>query len=87
TNSLFALGHAARQGLGLAVVSRWTVLDDLAEGRLRQILPLWQAVPLPLSIVYPSRQLQPARLRAFVSLMREALPRLEGITAQSESGA
>jgi DNA-binding transcriptional LysR family regulator len=81
TNSLFALGRAARQGLGLAVMSRWTVLEDLAAGRLQQVLPQWEATPLPVSIVYPSRRLQPARLRAFVALMREALPRLEGIEA------
>jgi DNA-binding transcriptional LysR family regulator len=79
TDSLFALIEAARHGLGLAAVSHWAVIDDLAQGRLVRLLPQWCATPLPVALVYPSRQHQPARLRAFVSLMREAVPRIPGM--------
>ena len=79
TNSLFALIAAARRGLGLAAVSHWAALDDLAQGRLVRVLPQWCATPLPVSLVYPSRRHQPARLRAFVSLMRETVPRVFGM--------
>jgi DNA-binding transcriptional LysR family regulator len=81
TDSLFALRDAAQRGLGLAVVSHWAVIEDLAQGRLQRLLPAWCAMPLPISLVYPSRRLQPARLRAFVSLMREVVPGLPGMRA------
>jgi DNA-binding transcriptional LysR family regulator len=79
TDSLFALIESARRGLGLALVSQWAVMDDLAEGRLVRLLPGWCASPLPISLVYPSRRLQPARLRAFLQVMREVIPTMRGM--------
>lgn len=79
TDSLFALIESARRGLGLALVSQWAVIDDLAQGRLVRLLPDWCATPLPISLVYPSRRLQPARLRAFQQVMREVIPTLPGM--------
>ena len=79
TDSLFALVESARRGLGLALVSQWAVIDDLAQGRLVRLLPDWCATPLPISLVYPSRRLQPARLRAFQQVMREVIPTLPGM--------
>jgi len=79
TDSLFALIESARRGLGLALVSQWAVMDDIAEGRLVRLLPAWCAAPLPISLVYPSRRLQPARLRAFLQVMREVIPTMRGM--------
>ncbi|MBO9689096.1 LysR family transcriptional regulator [Roseateles chitosanitabidus] len=79
TDSLFALVESARRGLGVALVSQWAVMDDLADGRLVRLLPSWCATPLPISLVYPSRRLQPARLRAFLQVMREVIPTLRGM--------
>lgn len=79
TDSLFALIESARRGLGLALVSQWAVMDDLAQGRLVRLLPSWCATPLPISVVYPSRRLQPARLRAFIQVMREVIPTMPGM--------
>ncbi|CAN7430223.1 LysR family transcriptional regulator [Rhizobacter sp. LjRoot28] len=81
TDSVFALIDGARRGLGVTLVSEWAVLDDLAGGRLVRLLPGWGASPLPISLVYPTRQLQPPRLRAFVALMREVVPTLPGMRA------
>lgn len=81
TDSLFALIEAARQGLGLAAVSHWAVMDDLHSGRLVRVLPRWCAMPLPFSLVFPSRRHQPARLRAFAALMREVVPAIPGMRA------
>jgi len=86
TDSLFALVEAARQGLGLAAVSHWAVLKDLAEGRLVRVLPQWCAMPLPFSLVFPSRRHQPARLRAFAALMREVVPAIAGMRAVGATG-
>ena len=79
TDSHFALIESARRGLGLALVSQWAVFDDMAEGRLVRVLPEWCATPLPISLVYPSRRLQPARLRAFQQVMREVIPTMRGM--------
>jgi DNA-binding transcriptional LysR family regulator len=79
TDSLFALIESARRGLGLALVSQWAVFDDMAEGRLVRVLPEWCATSLPISLVYPSRRLQPARLRAFLQVMREVIPTMRGM--------
>lgn len=87
TDSLFALIDTACRGLGLALVSQWAVIDDLARGDLVRILPEWCASALPISVVYPSRRLQPARLRAFIALMREVVPTMPGMRAPRPLGA
>lgn len=73
TDSLYALRSAALMGLGVAVGSAWLMADALAEGRLVQLTPDWQADPLPVWLVYPPARYQPARLRRFVEAMRGAM--------------
>lgn len=72
TDSLFAIRHAALAGLGLALVSRWVVEDDLARGALVHVLPRWRAPSLPVHVLYPASRFQPAKLRRFVEAMRDA---------------
>lgn len=79
TDNLHALRNAAEQGLGLAVVSAWAVADQLHEQRLVQVLPDWHVSPLALSLVYPHSPFPAARLKAFVSTMREHFPMMEGM--------
>jgi len=81
TDSLFALRSATLAGLGVAIVSAWTVADDLAEGRLVQLVPEWQAAPLAVHLVYPPAPWLPARLRAFIALMRKRMPAMVGVVA------
>lgn len=70
TDSLYALRSAAAMGLGVAVGSAWLLVDDIAAGRLVQLMPQWQADPLPVHIVYPAAPYYPARLRSFVQFMQ-----------------
>lgn len=79
TDSLPALRRAALAGLGAGLVSAWTVAQDLADGTLVQPVPDWEAPSLPVHLLYPPARLQPARLRAFVALLREWMPRLVGM--------
>lgn len=72
TDSLFALRTAALDGLGLAVASEWAVRDDVREGRLVHVLPGWRAPSLPVYLAYPRAQFYPAKLRAFLAVMRHA---------------
>lgn len=72
TDSLYALRHAALAGLGVGIVSAWLVQGDLAAGRLVHLVPQWQALPLPVHLVYPYIRHPPARLRRFIEVVKAA---------------
>lgn len=79
SDSLYAVRRTVLNGIGAGIVSAWVVLEDLAQGRLVHLLPEWQVSPLPMYLVYPYARYYPARLRKFLSLMREAMPELAGM--------
>lgn len=78
SDSLYAIRRAALNGVGAAMVSAWIVKEDLQMQRLYQPLPAWQAPPLPIYLLYPYASYYPARLRQFMALMREVMPRIIG---------
>ena len=61
-----ALREAAVAGLGIAQHSVWHVHRDLAEGRLRVVLPGYPPPPSGIHAVMPGRTLVPPRVRAFI---------------------
>jgi DNA-binding transcriptional LysR family regulator len=79
TDSLYVTRNTALNGLGVAVVSSWTVEEDIRAGRLVHLLPDWQPAPLPVHLVYPWSRYYPARLRRFLEMMREVMPQLSGM--------
>lgn len=79
TDSIYVARNTALAGLGVAIVSSWTVEEDIREGRLVELLPQWQAAPLPVHLVYPWARYYPARLRRFLELMREVMPQVSGM--------
>jgi len=79
TDSLYVARNTAFTGLGVAVVSSWTVQDDIQEGRLVHLLPEWQPAALPVHLVYPWSRYYPARLRRFLELMRQIMPEVTGM--------
>lgn len=83
TDSLYALCSAAVNGLGIGVGSEWLVAKDVRAGRLQQLLPGWQAPPLPVYIIYPYARFYPAKLRLFVEEMKRRMPHI--ITALTAS--
>jgi len=64
---------AALGGGGLVYLPIDLVRDDLAEGRLVQVLPHWQTLTLPIHVVHPSRRLVPRRVTAFIEALVEGL--------------
>jgi DNA-binding transcriptional LysR family regulator len=48
------------------------VADDLAEGRLRQILPGWRGNPVPVYALTETRLL-PAKTQRFIEFLRDRL--------------
>ena len=64
--------RAAREGAGLAYISEWSVAEDIAAGRLVQVLDDWTPPYPGLNLYYPGRRHQPAKLRAFIELIRDS---------------
>lgn len=79
TDSLYALRSAALAGLGACVSSAWVVARDIEQGRLVQLIPQWQAAPLPVYLIYPHARNHPAKLRLFAELIRKRMPNLVGL--------
>lgn len=63
----------ALDGHGIMLRSWWDVCDDLAAGRLVQLLPGWQGVRADFFAVYAQRRHVPARLRALVDFLAKGL--------------
>jgi DNA-binding transcriptional LysR family regulator len=63
----------ALAGLGIVIRSEWNVADDLAEGRLRRILPDWEIPPADVVALLGPRHGRSARTTAFLAMLREAL--------------
>lgn len=79
TDSLYVARNTALSGLGVAVVSSWTVAEDIQAGRLVHLLPDWQPAALPVHLVYPWSRYYPARLRRFLEMMRQVMPDIAGM--------
>jgi len=60
-------------GLGLAVRSEWDVAGDLASGRLRHVLPDWEAPPADVVAMLGTRHGRSARTTAFLDKLRQSL--------------
>jgi DNA-binding transcriptional LysR family regulator len=60
-------------GQGIAVRSEWNVAEDLAKGRLVQILPDWEAPPADVVAMLGTRHGRSARTTAFLALLRQSL--------------
>ncbi|NII53995.1 LysR family transcriptional regulator [Luteibacter sp. SG786] len=82
-NESNAHAAAARHGLGIVQTLRFQVADELADGRLVEILPALQPPPLPVYLVYPPSRRNNARVRAFVEWILDDLPRRAGVERAS----
>jgi DNA-binding transcriptional LysR family regulator len=60
---------AACIGLGLAQVPDYVVRDELADGRLVEVLCAHRPEAMPISAVYPGARLLPARVRALLDVL------------------
>ena len=74
-NNTEAFSAAALAGLGILQSPRTGNRHHVAEGRLVEILPQYEAEPLPVSLVYPRRRHQARRVRAFMDWVSEIITR------------
>lgn len=65
--------HAVRAGLGVSFLPEWLVDDDIAAGRLVQLIPAYSVAPVTLFAVYTSRQYMAPKLRTFIDFLGGAL--------------
>jgi DNA-binding transcriptional LysR family regulator len=72
-NNTEAFSAAALAGLGILQSPRTGNRYHVAEGRLVEILPQYEAEPLPVAMVYPRRRHQARRVRAFMDWVAEIM--------------
>ena len=65
--------EAARLGLGLVQAPRYRFADDLASGRLLEVLVDFPPTPTPVSVLYPSSRQQSPRVRVFIDWLVETV--------------
>ncbi|KAB6717550.1 MULTISPECIES: LysR family transcriptional regulator [Roseobacteraceae] len=70
-------------GHGLIQVPAYDVADDIAAGRLVEVLSEFRPSPVPISILYARRRHLAPRLRAFMDWLEEVLRR-EGVVKPSQ---
>ncbi len=78
TDGLLASYQAMRKGLGVAACAHWLCEADIASGEVRQILPGWELEPIAIEAVSVAGRFRPARINAFVDILREEMARLDG---------
>jgi DNA-binding transcriptional LysR family regulator len=77
-NSIEAYESGCLAGLGITQAPRAGVLHLLQAGRLVEVLPHYQAEPMPVSLLYAQRRNVSARVQAFMAwLARELAPHLD----------
>lgn len=77
-NSVSMIQRLATRDMGIAVLARDIVADDVAAGRLRRVLPDWQATPIPVYALTETRLL-PAKIQRFIDFLREHLGMIEPV--------
>jgi DNA-binding transcriptional LysR family regulator len=60
-------------GLGIGLKALWDIQDDLAEGRLIELLTPFAGNPINLYVIYPTRSHMPGRVRVFIDFVVDTL--------------
>jgi len=84
-NAPLALRELALAGLGIALLPDWLVVEDLARGRLRRVLPALASPEVPVTALYRVEQRGWPRLRAVLDALRSGFP--SPTSAGGSSGA
>ncbi|MEN0106583.1 MAG: LysR family transcriptional regulator [Pseudomonas sp.] len=74
-NNMIAAREFTLAGLGVSVQAEPEVRAELASGRLQRVLPGWQHAAMPLYLVTPRRDAQPAKVRYAMEALKQNLQR------------
>jgi len=69
SNSALTLRKAALAGLGITLLPRYSVADDLASGVLANVLPRYRAPMRPLLAIYPRANPVPKKVTTFIEFL------------------
>ncbi|WP_227268115.1 LysR family transcriptional regulator [Roseobacter weihaiensis] len=72
-NSVSAIRKLVSDGKGLHMGPTWVFKDGLAEGSLVQLLPKYALEAFPLHAVYVPTSYVPAKVRAFIDIMKTSV--------------
>jgi DNA-binding transcriptional LysR family regulator len=70
SNAALTLRKAAVAGMGVTLVPRYAVADDLASGALVGVLPRYRVAARKLLAVYPQAPVIPRKIQAFVDFLK-----------------
>jgi DNA-binding transcriptional LysR family regulator len=73
-NNVGMIRRLAALDMGIAFLPEEIMADELADGRLRRILPQWQGPPGTVYAITETRLL-PAKTQRFIEFLRERLDR------------
>ncbi|NOK17100.1 LysR family transcriptional regulator [Corallococcus carmarthensis] len=65
-------------GAGVALIPGQQCVEDLESGRLQRVLPDWSSAGAPVHAVYPPTRHHVPKVMAFVEVLREHWPQLQG---------
>ena len=71
SNSTLMLRELLLAGSGIGYLPHWLAQDDLAAGRLVQLLPEWELHRVTLHAAYPDRRHLSAKVRSFIDFLVE----------------
>lgn len=70
TNTAVASRALALAGGGFALMTNFSVREDVAAGRLVRLLPDWKTAPASISAVYPSARFVSHKVRALIQVVK-----------------
>jgi DNA-binding transcriptional LysR family regulator len=78
-NNALALRELLLAGQGVAALPLWLVHADIAEGRLRELLPGHELDAIELHALYPSSRFLPSKVRVLVHFLQQQLQTVPGM--------
>ncbi|MEM9153036.1 MAG: substrate binding domain-containing protein, partial [Cyanobacteria bacterium P01_F01_bin.3] len=79
TNNIFALRKATLAGIGISVLPRWFIEEDLQSQKLVDLLPQWRAPKLTIHVASLPGRYRPRRLQSFLEVLRASVREIPGI--------
>ncbi|MEM9304356.1 MAG: LysR family transcriptional regulator [Pseudomonadota bacterium] len=79
SNNIMAVKEAVAMGVGMAVLPRWFISEELDRGRLVEVLPGWRAQSLVIHVAHAPGRHQPRRLGAFLDYIFASMSSIDGI--------
>jgi DNA-binding transcriptional LysR family regulator len=67
--------HGALNGLGIAMLPRHHVVDEMRKGTLARVLPKWQSPEIGVYLLLPSRKFVDAKTREWIQFLKREVPK------------